>query len=219
MRHQLAFLISFCISILLCNHKGSKSKEKVSNIVQSTDTIVTALKFPFEKIEFATYDINSFRTKQKNHVYINLYSIIDKKVLVTVRDDDTYHDTLKFYTYQLSLEQLAKLNSVFSNTEHVKDNISTLKDSGIYAGYYDFALVTRQSGNKDSLSYVISLMSSEFKGVYNMLDSVYYIYPDTKQAKSFSIPPYFTNAVYTSYKKSVYLPKVGTLPSFKPEDQ
>jgi hypothetical protein len=219
-RYQLASAIMLSTIILSCNQSGSKSKQNTSNVSLATDSVISSQKFPFEKIEYASFDINSFRTKLKNHVYIGLYSIIDKDGLVTVRNDDTYHDTLKFYTYQLSPEQLDKLNLVFSQKEHVKDNMVTVKDdSGFYGGYYHFVLVTRKNSDKDSLSFVISLMSNEFTEAYDMLDSVYYILPDAKPTKRFAIPQYFNKAVYASYKKSPYLPKVETIPSFRLEDQ
>lgn len=220
LRCHLAFAILCFTLILSCNQNDNKAKDNYSNKSIKIDTVNTSQKFPFEKIEYGSYDINSFRTKQKNRVYIDLYSIIDKSGLVTIRNEDKQDDSLKFYTYQLSAVQLAKLNLVFSKKEHVKDNILTLKDdSGYYMGSYDFVIVTRQNKLKDSLSFVNYQMSDEFREVYDMLNSVYYFFPGTKPTKRFEIPQYFKNAIYTSYKNSPYLPKIETIPSFRPEDQ
>jgi hypothetical protein len=182
---------------------------------------VNAQTVPFEKIEYASFDINSPRVKQKNELRINLYSKIDQKGLITILDDDDYHHTLTFHTYQLNPANLQKIASVINGKNPLRNYMvkQELDTNSFYGGSYEFISVTYKNKTKDSLCFIESDMSDEFDYVYKMLGDIYYGKRKLKKINPFTISKYFRNAVLSSYKKSSYLPKIQFPPSFRLEDQ
>jgi hypothetical protein len=182
---------------------------------------VNAQNNAFEKIEYASFDITPKKSKHKNDIRIDLYYNIDKNGLVTIRNDDDYHNTLTFSTYQLSTDQINRLNSIFNNTKPLKSYVVRTKfdKDEFFQGTYKFLSVLYKNGHKDSLSFIVPFMSNDFESVYHMLDSIYWA--DKKSLKNihpFPIPPYFKNSVLLNSKKSK-LPNKRSLPPFRLEDQ
>ena len=188
-----------------------------SNIVNHT----IAQNALFEKIEYASFDVIPTKSKHANHIRIGLYYRIEKNGLVTILNDDDYHNTLTFNGYQLSRTQLRKINSVFNYTKHLKDYVirKNLDSNEFFQGTYNFLSVIYKNGCKDSLCFIVPFMSNDFQDVYHMLDSIYWA--DKKRLKKmqpFIISQYFKNTLLSNYRKSA-LPNKKSLPSFRREDQ
>jgi hypothetical protein len=188
-----------------------------SNIVNNTIAQNTL----FGKIEYASFDVIPTKSKHVNHIKIGLYYRIEKSGLVTILNDDDYHNTLTFNSYQLSRAQLRKINSIFNYTKHLKDYVirKNLDSNEFFQGTYKFLSVIYRNGCKDSLCFIVPFMSNDFQNVYHMLDSIYWA--DKKRLKKISpfiIPQYFKNAILSNYRKST-LPNKKSLPSFRREDQ
>lgn len=186
------------------------------NVVNST----VAQNTSFEKIEYASFEVIS-KPKCKDSIRIGLYYNVDKTGLVTILNDDDYHNTLTFDTYQLSTTQLKKLNSIFNYTRHLKNFMvrKKLDSDEFFQGAYKFVSVVYRNGCNDNLCFIVPFMSNDFQDAYHMLDSIYWT--DKKKLKkrhSFIVPEYFKKAVELSYKKSS-LPKKKSIPSFRVEDQ
>jgi hypothetical protein len=182
---------------------------------------VDAQNISFKKIEYASFDVTPPKSKYKDHIRIGLYYSINKTGLVKILNDDDYHNTLTFDTYQLSIAQLKKINSIFNYTKHLKDYVmrKNLDNDEFFQGTYKFLSVIYRNDRKDSLCFIVPFMSNDFQNVYHMLDSIYWA--DKKRLKKiqpFPIPQYFKNSVLSNYKKSK-LPKKKSLPSFRLEDQ
>lgn len=182
---------------------------------------ISAQNICFEKIQYASFDVTPPKSKHKNNIRIGLYYNIDKSGLVTILNDDDYHHTLTFNTYQLSTAQLKRINSIFNNTKPLKSYVikKNLDSNEYFQGTYNYFSVAYSNGSKDSLCFIVPFMSKTFEDVYDMLDSVYWA--DKKRLKKirpFSIPRSFKNAVLLNYKISG-LPKKRSLPSFRKEDQ
>lgn len=181
---------------------------------------IIAQKTAFEKIEFASFDINSPRTTFRDSVAINLFSTIDSRGVVKVLNDDTYHETLTFYTYKLNTDQLKKIHSVFNNVKRLKEYmvIDKLEENSFFAGNYQFLSIEYKNGARDSLCFVPPFMAQEFLVVLEMLDSIYYGEKETKKIMPFLITPHFRNTILAAYKKSSYLPTIRFPPAFRKED-
>jgi hypothetical protein len=175
----------------------------------------------FEKIEYASFDAISQKSKHTDPIRIGLYYSIDKTGLLTIRNDDDYHNTLTFNTYQLSSTQSEKINSIFNPAKHLKKYVikRKLDDDEYFQGTYKYISIAYKNRTKDSLCFIVPFMSNDFQLIYHLLDSVYWA--DKKRLKKiqpFLIPQYFKNSVLSNYKKSK-LPKKKPLPPFRLEDQ
>lgn len=175
----------------------------------------------FKKIEYASFDVIPTKSKQANHIRVGLYYKIEKNGLVSILNDDDYHNTLTFNSYQLSRSQLKKINSIFNYTSHLKDYEirKNLDSNEFFQGTYKFLSVIYQNGCKDSLCFIVPFMSNDFKYVYHMLDSIYWA--DKKKLKKiqpFIISQYFKKTILSNYRRSA-LPNKKSLPSFRREDQ
>ena len=168
----------------------------------------------FKKIEYARFAIFPQKSNRKDSLSIGLYSVINKAGILTVLNDDNYHNTLTFYTYKLSSDQLNKINLIFDNKKTLKEYLIK-KDLGVdtfYSGNYDFYKVTYDNGKTDSLCFVEPFMSEKFNLIYNMLYDIYFSEKENKiKHESFSIPADFKNAILESYKNSTYLPENKSL--------
>jgi len=168
----------------------------------------------FERIEYASFDVNSYRTKVKDTAFINLYSVINKDGLLKVNNNDSYHNTHTYYTHRLTSAQLKSLDSIFNRKSlNIYLAKTKLEDNSFYAGSYDYFLVTYQNGSKDSLCIIAPFMSSDFEKVYDMLDDIYYSDKNIK-IKPFNISHDFIKSLMISYLNSNYLPKIQNPPAF-----
>ena len=188
-------------------------------LFSSFDNKTIAQNIPFEKIEYASFDVNSYRTKLKDKPFIGLYSVISKDGSIKINNDDDYHNTHTYHTYNLTASELKKLDSVFDAHKHLKSYLqkTKLESNSFYAGSYDFFLVTYQNGTKDSLCIIAPFMSTEFSNIRDMLDDIYYSKKGIKR-KPFSIPENFKKSIILNYFKSKYLPRIQNPPSFRLED-
>jgi hypothetical protein len=171
----------------------------------------------FDKIEYASFNTNSQKSKQKDSLVIEIYSHIDKAGIVTVVNNDTYHDTITFYTYKLTAEQLQNIQSIFNINKKLTNSMITtsLAKNSLYAGNYDFFRVSYKNGEKkDSLCFIEPFMSQEFNFAYKMLNDIYYSKMNSNECKPFVIPKSFRESVLLTYKKSKYLPKVESLSDY-----
>lgn len=216
MKFYLLIATLLCFSCKVKNNSG-KTKNQDSTITNLIhDNYQDQQSRLFEKIEYA-----SFEQPRNNNVRINLYYSIDTTGLVTIRNDDDYHNTLTFNTYELDTTQLKKINSIFNTTNHLNQYIIKRKfnDDEFFQGEYKFFSVRYKNSTKDSLCFIVPFMSNNFQDIYDMLDSVYWA--DKKKLKDippFSIAQTFKNSVLLNYKKAG-LPGKKALPSFRLEDQ
>ncbi len=172
---------------------------------------------PFQKIEYASFDVNSYRTKTKDTAYVGVYYLISNKGLMVINNQDDYHNTHTYYSFQLTQEELKKLHSIFAQTHKMKSYLGStnLDENSLYAGAYDFFRVTYADGNVDSLCIIPPFMTTDFQKAYNFLDSVIYIREGRKEIEKFDIPIIFKRSLKSCYFNSSYLPEIKTLPSFK----
>jgi hypothetical protein len=187
-----------------------------SNIVNNTIAQNTL----FKKIEFASFDVIPAKSKHA-HIRVGLYYKIEKNGLVSILNDDDYHNTLTYNSYQLSRAQLKKINSIFIYQRRLKDYVirKNLDSVEFFQGTYNFLSVIYNNGCNDSLCFIVPFMSNDFQNVYHMLDSIYWA--DKKRLKKiqpFIISQYFKNSILSNYRKSA-LPNKKSLPSFRREDQ
>lgn len=172
----------------------------------------------FQKIEYASFDVNSYRTKTRDTAYINLYFLISNNGHMIINNQDDYHNTHTYYSFQLTQQELKNLHSIFDKNQKLKSYLATTKpdENSMYAGSYDFYRVTYSDESIDSMCIIPPFMTTKFQSVYNFLDSTIYIREDRKQVNKFDIPTGFKNSLKSGYLKSNYLPEIKTLPSFKP---
>jgi len=194
-------LLLLCLFLNICN------KVKAQNNI-------------FEKIEYASFDIKHLKKKHKDTIRIDLYSTIDKSGLITILDDDDYHNTLTFGTYQLNTAQLKKINSIFTSTVLLKNYMirRSFNNDEFFQGTYNFLAVTYKNGKKDSIFFVVPFMSENFQNIYHMLNDIFYDKDHIKKRQPFIIPLNTKNSILSNYKKG-NLPKKRSLPSFRLEDQ
>ncbi len=164
----------------------------------------------FKKIEYASFDVNSPRTKQKDSVAIFLYTSIDMNGLSHVSNRDEESDSILFFKFQLDPTQLKKTKAFFTDKTALQDYMVTksLKDGEHYGGSYDFLLVTYANDKKDSICFIDDYMSSDFENVFTTLKSNFYRQKTTNTTDSFVIPQDFKKSVQISFNHSNYLPPI-----------
>lgn len=175
----------------------------------------------FQTIEYASFDINSYRTKKKDSVYINMFYTISKQGLIEINNQDDYHNRHTYYSFQLTQTEISKLDSIFNQRHKLKSYLANtkMKDNSFYAGSYDYFRVTYSNGTVDSICIIQPFMSEDFESTYKLLDSTIYDREDKIEIKEFDVPDYFKLSLKKSYFKSSYLPEIKTIPAFRPEDQ
>ena len=75
------------------------------------------------KIEYASFDVNSYRTPAKNKVFIAVYSEIDSNGIVRINRDYDYKNKNTYFSYQLSATELKKLSSFFNSSKQLKKSV------------------------------------------------------------------------------------------------
>jgi len=130
----------------------------------------------FQKIEYASFDVNSYRTKKKDSAYIGIYYTISKDGLIEANDKDDYHKTHTYYSLQLTKSEIEKLNYIFNKGKKLKNYITNTKlaENEFFAGSYDFFRVTYSDGTVDSLCTIASFMTKEFNSAYDFLNNALY---------------------------------------------
>lgn len=169
----------------------------------------------YSTIEFASFR-NAKMESHKDSLFVTLYSKIDNKGLVSIRFDDTYFDTIQYYTYQLNAEELNRLNSFFRFNNPLKRNLTnlTLEKNEIFVGDYNYCFVSYGGDHKDSLCYIEQFIDAEFDSVYFMLNDIYFNGKNIKAIAPFEIPKIFKVSLRQNYKQAYYLPERQTPPPF-----
>ena len=139
----------------------------------------------FQKIEYASFDVNSYRTDKKVSVYINMYYTISNKGLIEINNKDDYHKKHTYYSFQLTQAEISKLDSVFKQSKKLKTYLANTKmdDNSFYAGSYDFFRVTYSNGAVDSICIIAPFMTKQFNDVYDFLDNLIYVREERKAIK------------------------------------
>lgn len=71
----------------------------------------------FAKIQYASFDVNSHITPQKDTPFISLYAEIESNGLIHINDDDKYFNQHNYVIVKLSTTQLDSLKAIF-NSDH-----------------------------------------------------------------------------------------------------
>jgi hypothetical protein len=167
-------------------------------------------KAQFKTIEFAAFDVNSPRTKQKDSVEIFCYAIIDRKGKMSILNRDEDNDSLSYFKYQLDTAEFRKINFLFKDNAPLKDHMTSqsLKKGEHYGGSYSFLSVGYQNEKKDSLCFIDSYMSEDFQSALNILDKIFYGKSKSGTKAKFIVPINFKKSLQESLKKSNYLPPI-----------
>ncbi len=175
----------------------------------------------FKKIEYASFDVNSHRTEKKDSAYINMYFTLSDNGLIEINNKDDYHKTHTYYSFQLTDNEMKKLNFVFNQSKKMKSFLAdtTMKENTFYAGSYQYYRVLYPNGTVDSICMIQSFINKDFEVASDCLDSILYLREDRKEIKHFDIPTHFRNSLRYCYQNSKYLPEIKNPPSFRLEDQ
>ena len=172
-------------------------------------------------IQYASFDVNSYRTTLKDKPSIALYCEIDSKGTMKITRDDDQNGQYKGSTAQLSSEQINLVTSVFQENNRLAKLLNEYafqKDSEFYAGSYDYYYVSYENGRKDSICTIVPFMSDSLRSVHEMLSNIYY--GDSTKNSSILIQPTsdFIKSMFSSFLKNKLLPPITTLPAFRLED-
>ncbi len=182
-----------------------------------TSTQLQTQKSVFQKIEYASFDVNSYRTTKKDSVFVGLYCTINSNGLVTVYNpEDVNGPPYKYYSLQLSGYELEKIASVINSQKSLTSNLveKKLKENQFYAGSYDYYRVVYSDGTIDSVCLIIPFVSKSFKEMDDLLDNVFYVRKNRTGVNPFNIPNDFLQSIKDCYLKSEYLPEIKSPPSF-----
>jgi len=183
--------------------------------------ITSKAQIGFQKIEYALFDVNSYRTNVKDSVFVSLYCTISKNGLILINNKDDYHEEHTYYSFKLRKSQLQKINSTFNSQAKLKSYLAKTKlgKNSFYAGNYDFYRVTYDNGTVDSICVIPPFMSQKFYDTYNLLDNIFFAKDNTMKINQFNIPRTFLNSLKGCYWKSKYLPEIKNPPPFILEKQ
>lgn len=171
----------------------------------------------FEKIEYASFDVNSYRTEKRDSIYIDLYWSISDKGTMEVYNVDSYHGTQDYYSFQLTESDLKKLNSAFNKKIELKSNLGDVqrKEGQIFAGSYDFFRVTYKDKTIDSICIIAPFMTKKFENTYNFLNNIVFERNERRNIEKFSVSSVFVSSLRACFLRSKYLPPIETLPTTK----
>ena len=175
----------------------------------------------FSKIEYGSFDVNSYRTKIKGSAFVNLYCTIYSNGLIVINNKDDYHKTHTYYSFQISKAEIKILNSIFDVRKSLKQYLvkTQLESNSFYAGSYDFYRVMYKNGIIDSICIIPPFMSESFQRAYELLDNIFYVRKKRRIVKAFQIPTDFMISLKSCYLKSKHLPKIQNPPPFRIENQ
>ena len=175
----------------------------------------------FRTIQYACFDVNSYRTTAKDKPGIALYCEIDSKGLMKFTRDDDYNGKYKGSTSQLSAEQINFIQSVFqekNRSPNLVKEYAFQKDSEFFAGSYDYYYISYDNGRKDSICTIVPFMSDSLRNVNEMLSNIFYGDSIKNTGIIIQPTPDFIKSMFNSFLKNRLLPPISTLPSFRLED-
>jgi len=171
----------------------------------------------FEKIEYASFDVNSYRTKIKDSAFISLYCSISSGGLVKVYSPGVNKDSSEiYYAQQLLPSELKMINEVFNSQKKLKSHLAKTKlgNNTLYAGSYDYYRMFYPNGSTDSICVIAPFMSLIFYKVDELLTDVLYARKDRLRISHFDIPADFPASLKESFYASKYLPEITSVPGF-----
>ncbi len=176
----------------------------------------------FKEIEYASFDVNSYRTSVRDSVFLQLYCSIDSSGLIKVYNPKDLQASPKiYYSCQLSAAELEKINSIFNAGKLLKSYIvkTKLMKNALYAGSYDFYRVSYLNNSADSICSIVPFVSDSFREIDNILSNHFYSGKGRSKIDRFNVPGVFLASLKNSYSVSKYLPEIETLPAFIPGKQ
>lgn len=173
----------------------------------------------FKIIEYASFDVNSYRTNVKDSLFIGLYCSITPTGYIEIYNPRDLQDSLKvYYSIQLTSAELEQVNSIFNSKQLLKTYLikTQLDPNNFYAGSYDFFRVKYSNGNTDSICIIPPLASESFNKMKNILTDGFYRKSKRVKINPLSIPNDFFYSLKSVYLKSTYLPEIINPPPFIP---
>ena len=172
------------------------------------------IKARFQKIEFATYDVNSPRIAQKDKVEINFYALIDHNGAADIQLKYIGEQEVRHATCQLPDSIVGSLNSIFDGMKKLKSYLNfENKNKGYhYAGYYDFVQYTYSDNDSDALCFVNPDVSHDFQKVLKMLEPFFYGTKSVKTSYTNIGDSTLSNNILSCHKRSKYLPIIELPP-------
>ena len=169
----------------------------------------------FTKIEYASFDVNSYRTNVRDSVIIGLYCSISPDGLIKINNPGDLQDSPKvYYSFQLSPRELKKVNSIFNSNKPLKTYLvrTKLEKNSMYAGSYDFYRVTYPGGAVDSICIIVPFVSEAFREIDDLFSDIFYSRKNRTKIDRFDIPNVFFTSLKNDYVKSKYLPEIKNPP-------
>ncbi|HCM34207.1 MAG: hypothetical protein E6Q35_10305 [Chryseobacterium cucumeris] len=139
---------------------------------------INSQKIKLSNFKFVVYDI------ENNTVSISSYSTLDKNGVLRVYLK-RYNDTV-FYKYQLTKEEIEKVNKLSSKKLQNFVEKKQLENNSYYAGSRNY--MNFKVKNKDEkLCFIQPFMSSEFSEIMNLLTEKIYKQDETAITSGFKI--------------------------------
>jgi hypothetical protein len=176
----------------------------------------------FQKIEYASFDVNSYRTNVNDSVIVGLYCSVTSGGLVRINNPDDLQDSPKvYYSFQLSATELEKVNSIFNSTRPLKTYLvkTKLEENSMYAGSYDFYRVSYPKGAVDSICLIMPFVSGQFREINDLLSDIFYSRKGRIKIDHLAMPSDFFTSLKKCYLKSKYLPEIKNPPPFMIENK
>jgi hypothetical protein len=131
----------------------------------------------FRDIEFASFDVNSYRTTIKDSVFIGLYCSINSTGLVKIYNPNDLRDYPKiYYSYQLADNELKKISSLFTPKKTLQTHLITteLGKNSLFAGSYHYYRASYIDNKVDSICTITPFVSAAFREVEEILSNAFY---------------------------------------------
>jgi hypothetical protein len=175
----------------------------------------------FAKIQYASFDVNSYRTPQKDTPFIALYAEVEADGQIHIYDDNEYKNQTNNTTVKLSKTQLDSLKAIFNSTDKLTHHLKEYQfQSGkeFFAGSYDFYTVIYKNGIKDTICTIQPFMDEKLEKIHVMLEDLYY--GDTRQKIGDLVKPtsIFIKSLYKAFSSNKLLPPIQNPPAFRLED-
>lgn len=175
----------------------------------------------FEKIEYASFDINSYRTNVKDSIFVHLYSSITSDGIIKIYNPrDLRQDSPRvYYSFVLTPSELSKINSIFNFNKPLKTYLvkTKLEANEMYAGSYDFYRVSYPNGMVDSICLIVPFVSGSFNKVNGLFIDIFYRRRNRTKIDTFTMPSDFFASLKECYLRSKYLPEIKEVPPFIPQ--
>jgi hypothetical protein len=169
----------------------------------------------FKQIELLTYDLNSPRTEIKDQIIIQKYVKINENGKMVVVEKNEKQQS-KYYSYQLSNEEIGILNKVFNSQKELNKLIKNRKlDSNVfYAGYYEFLTYIDLNNRTDKISFIESDNLKGIKEALAIINSKSNTFENKQIVKEqeFEIDKHFIDEAFENHLKTKRLPSIALPP-------